>query len=107
MAQNDDNCILKKGDHFPYQEAITRYAHNFVTEEYRDGFLYFTDPENVQKNLIGEKTITYRYQIRRNNRESFERIRFMNIDNPKFDVHTIGVGFIDESLENTGSSDNS
>lgn len=107
MGQNDDNCILKKGDHFPYQEAITRYAHNFVTEEYRDGFLYFTDPENVQKNLIGEKTITYRYQIRRNNRESFERIRFMNIDNPKFDVHTIGVGFIDESLENTGSSDNS
>ncbi len=97
LTHNDPNCTLKEGDHFPYHEAITRYAHNFVTEEYRDGFLYFTDPENIQKNLIKEKTITYRYLIKRNNQESFERIRFMIVENPKFAVHTVGMGFIDES----------
>ena len=57
------------GIHFPYLERLTWYAEHSVTEQYREGFIDFVNPENVRRRLAAEPIIAYRYLAMREGRE--------------------------------------
>ncbi len=63
-----------KGVHFPYLESFSLYANLYVDEHYRDEFLRFIDPDTIRVALADNLTANYRYLVRRENREYYERI---------------------------------
>jgi signal transduction histidine kinase/BarA-like signal transduction histidine kinase len=94
---------LKEGEAFVFSDTFEKYAYEHVTEQYRDEFLEFIDPENIRKRLSTESLIAYRYLSIKNGRESYEMIRMAGVrrveervDNT---VHSIGVGFTDVDTE--------
>ena len=42
---------FKIGQRFPYMESIQAYARDSVTDEYRDDFLKFTNPDAIREGL--------------------------------------------------------
>ena len=56
----DDPNQTPEGVHFPYHDWITQYGSLYVDEEYREGFLAFTDPENIRAALATKDIIAYR-----------------------------------------------
>jgi signal transduction histidine kinase/CheY-like chemotaxis protein len=98
---------FSEGDHFSYRELFERYANNFVTDAYREGFLSFIEPDNVRAALATQPLIAYRYLARRNGREFYEMIRMAGVrraeDRDDHIVHAVGVGLtkIDEEMRDT------
>ena len=89
--------IKAEGEHFHFREAFTEYAHKFVTEEYREGFLNFIKAESIRDSLEKDSIIAYRYLVSRNGVESFEMLRMAGV---KKNLQAVGVGFsdIDEEM---------
>ena len=99
----DDPNQTPEGIHFPYHAWITQYGSLYVDEEYREGFLAFTDPENVRAALATKDIIAYRYLARRDGSEYYEMLRMAGVRHPKdradHIVHAIGMGFTDIDVE--------
>ena len=99
----DDPNQTPEGVHFPYHAWITQYGSLYVDEEYREGFLKFTDPENVRAALATKDIIAYRYLARREGAEYYEMLRMAGVRHPKdradHIVHAIGMGFTDIDVE--------
>ena len=99
----DDPNQTPEGIHFPYHDWITQYGSLYVDEEYREGFLAFTDPENVRAALATKDIIAYRYLARRDGSEYYEMLRMAGVRHPKdradHIVHAIGMGFTDIDVE--------
>ena len=99
----DDPNQTPEGVHFPYHDWITQYGSLYVDEEYREGFLSFTDPENVRAALATKDIIAYRYLARRDGSEYYEMLRMAGVRHPKdradHIVHAIGMGFTDIDVE--------
>ena len=99
----DDPNQTPEGVHFPYHDWITQYGSLYVDEEYREGFLAFTDPENVRAALATKNIIAYRYLARRDGSEYYEMLRMAGVRHPKdradHIVHAIGMGFTDIDVE--------
>ena len=99
----DDPNQTPEGIHFPYHAWITQYGSLYVDEEYREGFLAFTDPENVRAALATKDIIAYRYLARRGGSEYYEMLRMAGVRHPKdradHIVHAIGMGFTDIDVE--------
>ena len=99
----DDPNQTPEGVHFPYHDWITQYGSLYVDEEYREGFLAFTDPENVRAALATKDIIAYRYLARRDGSEYYEMLRMAGVRHPKdradHIVHAIGMGFTDIDVE--------
>ncbi|MDO5296815.1 MAG: response regulator [bacterium] len=85
-----------EGVHFPYHARFTYYANKYVTEEYREGFLRFIEPEYIREALSKEVILTYRYLAHRGGREYYEMIRVAGVrhaeDRDDHTVHAVGVG---------------
>ncbi len=98
-----DGDMLKAGDNFDYKEKVKNYADKYVTEEYREAFLNFTDPESIRENLKDNVIITLRYLVKRNGEESYEMLRMAGVRKPDergdHIVHAVGAGFTDIDLE--------
>ena len=99
----DDPNQTPEGVHFPYHDWITQYGSLYVDEEYREGFLSFTDPDNVRAALATKDIIAYRYLARRDGSEYYEMLRMAGVRHPKdradHIVHAIGMGFTDIDVE--------
>ena len=99
----DDPNQTPEGIHFPYHDWITQYGSLYVDEEYREGFLSFTDPDNVRAALATKDIIAYRYLARRDGSEYYEMLRMAGVRHPKdradHIVHAIGMGFTDIDVE--------
>ena len=99
----DDPNQTPEGVHFPYHDWITQYGSLYVDEEYREGFLSFTDPDNVRAALATKDIIAYRYLARRGGSEYYEMLRMAGVRHPKdradHIVHAIGMGFTDIDVE--------
>ena len=63
-----------KGEHFPYWYHFSEYANDFIDENYREDFLSFIDPLNIKDALADYNMINFRYLIRREGVEYYERI---------------------------------
>lgn len=94
-------------DEFCFSEAFTQYAKKYVDEEYRDQFLEFIRPENIQKELKTNPIIAFRYLTKKDGKESYEMLRMADVngdgESESDKVHAVGVGFtdIDEEMRDS------
>ena len=89
----------KEGEHFPYLKSLTRYGELYVTEQYRDQFIQFIQPESIREGLRSERVISFRYLVNLDGEESFEMIKFAGVRHPEDRddniVHAVGMCFAD------------
>ena len=95
----DDRDQTPAGVHFPYLERFTWYANTVVTENYREEFLRFIEPDNIRQSLATQPLIAYRYLARKDGREYYEMLRMAGVrraeDRDDHIVHSVGIGFTD------------
>ena len=111
---DDDECVCyqehselqrgpKEGEHFPYLRGLTRYGQLYVTEQYRDQFIQFIQPESIREGLRSERVISFRYLVNLDGNESFEMIKFAGVRHPEDRddnlVHAVGMCFADVDVE--------
>ena len=82
QSHSDISDGFKVGEEFPYLESVTAYANQYITEQYREDFLRFIQPESIREGLAGERVISYTYMVERNGRESYEVVRFASVTRP-------------------------
>ena len=114
--ESDDGICYRSGateeietvdDEFCFSEAFTQYAQKYVDEEYRDQFLEFIRPENIQKELKTNPIIAFRYLTKKDGMESYEMLRMADVngggESGSDKVHAVGVGFtdIDEEMRDS------
>ncbi len=98
---------LCEGESFCFSETFANYAKEYVTDNYREDFLKFIEPDNIRERLATESLIAYRYLSIKDGRESYEMIRIAGVrrveDRDDHIVHSIGVGFtdVDEEMRRT------
>ncbi|MBR6879524.1 MAG: response regulator [Clostridiales bacterium] len=96
-GDSEDTDQTAEGVPFPFSERFRWYAENSVSDEYRDGFLAFVDPDNIRKGLANESILAYRYLARRAGRKYYEMIRVAGVrsrsDRGSDTVREIGLGF--------------
>ena len=96
-----------EGVHFPYLKGFTLYADLYVDPTYREGFKQFIDPQHIRDMLAGNKTVNFRYLIKREGREYYERLSLANIiDDDKVQdnaVHTVvlGLTIVDKEMRSS------
>ena len=49
QAHTDMEDGLRVGEHFPYLQTFTAYAEKYITEQYREEFLRFIEPDAIRK----------------------------------------------------------
>ncbi len=116
LDENDGVCYRSdpqdheqtpEGVHFPYLERFRFYAESYVTDNYREGFLSFIEPDNIRATLLEQPIVAYRYLVNRNGKEYYEMIRMAGVRRPEnrddHKVHAIGLGLtvIDEETRET------
>jgi len=94
---------FKIGQRFSYSQGIAAYAQEFVTDEYRDEFLRFVDPDSIRRGLREKRVISYRYQILKNGKPLYVMIRFAGVRHPEDRadgiVHAVGLSFSNVDAE--------
>ena len=92
-----------EGEQFYFREKFTTYAYNYITDEYRDGFLKFIAPESIREGLEKNPVIAYRYLVSRDGKETYEMLRIAGVrhveDRTDHKIHAVGVGFTDIDSE--------
>ena len=103
QSHSDLKNGFKVGERFKYLDAVTAYAEANVKEAYRDAFLHFVQPENIKSRLSEQSIISYRYMVHRNNRDTWEEVRFAGVLQPEDQnnqkVNAVGACFVDIDLE--------
>ena len=94
---------FRVGEHFPYLEAVTAYANQYITQPYREEFLRFVQPDAIRRGLSENRVIAYRYMVNRHGKETYEMVRFAGVrhpkDRPDHMVHTVSACFTDIDSE--------
>ena len=97
QSHSDIENGLKVGEYFHYLDAVTNYANEYVTENYREDFLNFVQPEAIKQGLSESRVISFRYTVMRHGHESYEMVRFAGVYLPENedynDVHAVGACF--------------
>ena len=103
QAHTDMNDALKVGEHFRYLNTFINYAENNITDEYRDEFIRFIQPDSIRVGLRENRVISFRYMINRNGKEKYEMVRFAGVRHPEgrddHIVHAVGACFSDVDAE--------
>ena len=103
QAHDDVQNGLHVGDRFRYVEAFTAYARENIREEYQEEFLQFIQPQYVKNRLREQRVISHRYMVHRNDRDTWEEVRFAGVLHPEDRadhlVHAVGACFVDVDLE--------
>ncbi|MBQ3418470.1 MAG: response regulator [Ruminococcus sp.] len=96
-----DGKGFKESDHFPYLDAVTAYANQYVTEAYREDFIRFVQPDNLKNSLKNNRVISLTYMVSRHGKESYETVRAAGVrhtgDNN--DILQIGACFADTDAQ--------
>ncbi len=94
---------FRVGERFPYLASVTAYADEYITDEYRDEFMRFVQPDSIRDGLKDERVISYRYMVRRHGRETWEMVRFAGVRHPEDRedhlVHAVGACFTNVDAE--------
>ncbi|MBR4580707.1 MAG: response regulator [Lachnospiraceae bacterium] len=94
---------LKVGEHFRFLKTFTEYANKNITEEDREEFLKFIQPDSIREGLKENRVISFRYKIQRNGVEKYEMVRFAGVRHPEdrddHIVHAVGACFSDVDSE--------
>ncbi len=95
--ESGDSNDFKEGEHSSYIKSITDYANSFVTNEYRQEFLSFVQPDAIRERLKNERIVSYLYTIEREGRELYVLIHFAAVRSPEErrddTVHAVGLSF--------------
>ena len=98
---------LKVGQKFNYLQTFVDYANKYVIEKYREEFLKFIQPENIKEGLKNKLVISFRYIVSRNDRETYEMIRFAGVRHPEDRddniVHAVSACFTNVDEETRAS----
>ena len=89
QSHSDVDDGFKVGEEFPYLESVTAYANAYIIDKYRDAFLAFIEPDAIRERLKTERTISYRYKVLRRGHETYEMVRFANVEQPENGVDTV------------------
>ena len=108
QAHSDlDSPGFSVGEHFRYLSSVTAYANQYITDQYREEFLRFIQPDSIREGLKRQPVISYTYMVKRHGEERYETVRFARVY--KEGVHdeqhidSVGACFVDVD-ENTRSS---
>jgi signal transduction histidine kinase/DNA-binding response OmpR family regulator len=97
QSHSDIDNGFKVGEYFHYLDAVTHYANEYVTENYREDFINFVQPESIKKALSKSRVISFRYTVMRHGHESYEMVRYAGVYHPDDkdynDVHAVGACF--------------
>ena len=111
QSHGDMDDGFKVGEHFRYLSSFTDYANKYITEQYREEFLRFIQPEQLKAGLKESRVISYRYMVSRHGRESYEMVRFAGVRHPEdrddHMVHAVGACFTDVDIETRRSMEQS
>jgi len=102
QAHNDlDGTGFRVGDHFRYLSSVTAYAGQYVTEDCREEFLRFIQPDQIRQGLSDRRVISLTYTVLRHGRKSYETVRFASVHRPgeEGNYSSIGACFVDSDLE--------
>ena len=98
-----DGTGFQAGDRFRYLPSVTAYANQYITEQYRDEFLRFIQPESIRQGLKTRQVISYTYMVARHGRESYETVRFAGVHLPGEregqEINKVGACFVDIDTE--------
>ncbi len=98
-----DDTGFKAGERFPYLESVTAYAEKYITDEYKDEFLRFIQPDAIREGLKTRRVISYTYMVNRHGKESYESVRFAGVRHPEdrddHVVHNVGACFVNADAE--------
>ena len=97
-----DGAGFRVGERFPYLRSVTAYAEQYVTEQFREKFLRFVQPDAVREGLIARSVISYTYMVTRHGRESYETVRFAGVrlpDRQEKEINKVGACFVDADTE--------
>ena len=101
--ESGEDKDFKLGHRFPYIESIRAYAEEFVTDEFREEFLRFTDPDSIRERLQTARVISYRYLINKNDKPIYVMIRIAGVRHPEDRedslVHSVGLSFSNVDAE--------
>ena len=94
---------FRVGERFRYLPSVTAYAEHYVTQQYREPFLRFIQPESIREGLKANRVISFTYMVNRNGRESYETVRFAGVRHPEdredHVVHNVGACFANTDAE--------
>ena len=103
QAHEDLENGFKVGDRFRFLEAAAAYAKGNIKDEYLEGFLDFIRPDNLKAKLMEQRVASYRYQVNRHGRDTWEEVRFAGVrhleDRNDHLVHAVGACFVDVDFE--------
>ena len=98
-----DTPGFRVGEHFTYLSAVTAYANQYITDQYREEFLRFIQPDSIRRGLRQQRVISYTYMVRRHGRESYETVRFARVQQAGEEngqsLDSVGACFVDVDAE--------
>jgi len=98
-----DGTGFKVGERFRYLQSVTDYADRYITEQYREEFLRFVQPEAIREGLRTRPVLSYTYMVRRHGKENYETVRFAGVHLPGEregqEINTVGACFVDADSE--------
>ena len=94
-----DSPGFRVGEHFAYLAAVTAYANQYITDQYRGEFLRFIQPDSIREGLKRQRVISHTYMVKRHGRESYETVRFARVhhagDQDEQHIDSVGACFVD------------
>ena len=98
-----DTPGFRVGEHFTYLSAVTAYANQYITDQYREEFLRFIQPDSIRSGLRQQRVISYTYMVRRHGRETYETVRFARVQHAGEEngqsLDSVGACFVDVDAE--------
>ena len=98
-----DGAGLRVGERFRYLQGVTAYASQYVTEQYREEFLRFVQPEAIRNGLKTRPVISFPYMVKRHGRESYETVRFAGVyqamGQEEQEINRVGACFVNADAE--------
>ena len=97
-----DGAGFRVGERFPYLQSVTAYANQYITEQFREKFLCFVQPDAVREGLEAHAVISYTYMVTRHGRESYETVRFAGVRLPgeqEKKINKVGACFVNADTE--------
>ena len=103
QSHTDLEESLTVGERFKYLDVFTNYANKYITDEYREKFIQFIQPDSVRDALMDNRVISFRYMVDRHGNQSYEMVKFAGVRHPedRYDhiVRAVGVCFTDVDAE--------
>lgn len=94
-----DSPGFKVGEHFTYLSSVTAYANQYITDQYREEFLRFIQPDSIREGLKRQRVISYTYMVKRHGKVSYETVRFARVhhagDQDGQQIDSVGACFVD------------